>query len=113
MTHIDAALMMEVDRALQTITGFWGNAAFMLYDQKKSTEEISTYLQTYALDTEQEANHAIRFISNPLDRSYIFTYFAGRDLLNELFTHGDRETYFKRLLEEPITPSQLRQWIKN
>ena len=113
MTHIDAALMMEVDRASKQLHGLWGNAAFMLYDQKKSTEEISTYLQTHALDTEQEANHAIRFISNPLDRSYIFTYFAGRDLLNELFRREDREKYFKRLLEEPVTPSQVRQWIKS
>jgi hypothetical protein len=82
MNHIDAALMMEVDRAQKQLAGLWGNAAFMLYDQKKSADAISTYLQTYALDTEQEANHAIRFISNPLDRSYIFTYFAGHDLLD-------------------------------
>jgi hypothetical protein len=85
----------------------------MLYDQKKSTDEISTYLRTYALDTEQEANHAIRFISNPLDRSYIFTYFAGHDLLKELFAHKDQERYFNRLLEEPVTPSQIREWIKS
>jgi hypothetical protein len=113
MPHIDAALMMEVDRALKQMAGLWGNAAFMLYDQKKSAREISTYLQRYALDTEQEANHAIKFISNPADRSYIFTYFAGHDLLNELFTRKDREKYFKRLLEEPVTPSQVREWIKN
>jgi hypothetical protein len=113
MTHIDAALMMEVDRALKLVTGLWGNAAFMLYEQKKSTNEITTYLQKYGLDTEQEANHAIRFISDPLSRSYIFTYHMGRDLLEELFTHGARDKYFTRLLEEPVTPSQIREWIKN
>jgi hypothetical protein len=113
MTHIDAARMMEIDRAAKKMSGLWGNAAFMLYDQKKSAGEISTYLQEYGLDTEQEAEHAIRFISDPLSRSYIFTYHIGRDLLEELFMHGTRDKYFARLLEEPFTPSQIRQWIEN
>jgi hypothetical protein len=113
MAHLDAALIVEIDRAAKQMSGLWGNAAFMLYDQKKSSEEIMTYLQTYALDTEQEAEHAIRFISDPLSRSYIFTYHMGRDLLAELFACGDRGQSFARLLEEPVTPSQVREWTKN
>jgi hypothetical protein len=113
MTHIDAARMMEIDRAAKQMSGLWGNAAFMLYEQKKGTNEITPYLQKYGLDSEQEAEHAIRFISDPLSRSYIFTYHIGRGLLEELFTHGARDKYFARLLEEPVTPSQIRQWIKN
>jgi len=31
----------------------------------------------------------------------------------ELFRHGNRDHYFKRLIEEPVTPSQIRQWIKS
>lgn len=113
MTHVDAARMMEIGRATKKMSGLWGNAAFMLYEQKKSTNEITAYLQEYGLNTEQEADHAIKFISDPRSRSYIFTYHMGQDLLEELFAHGARDQYFARLLEEPVTPSQVRQWIKN
>jgi hypothetical protein len=113
MTHIDPKKIMEMSQAGQKLNGLWGNAAFMLHDQKKSTEEIISYLQKYEMSTEKEASKAIQFISNPLDRSYIFTYDAGHDLLEEWFSQGDRDKYFARLLEEPVTPGLIRQWIKN
>ena len=85
----------------------------MLHDQKKNREEIVSYLQKYELSKEKEADRAIQFMSGPLDRSYIFTYTAGYDLLEELFSRADRDKYFVRLLEEPVTPGQIREWIKN
>jgi len=112
MTHLDAKKIVGIINAEKKINGLWGNAAFMLHDQKKSTEEIIAYLQKYEMSTDQEANRAIRFMSGPLDRSYIFTYTVGHDLLQELFSIADRDKYFARLLEEPVTPSQIRQWIK-
>jgi hypothetical protein len=113
ITHIEAPMMLEVSRAERKLESFAGNAAFMMYDQNKSSQEIISYAQKYGLNTEKEASHLIRFISHPLARSYIFTYFIGRDLLEELFTDGDRDQYFARLLQEPVTPRQIRQWIKN
>jgi hypothetical protein len=113
MTHIDIKTMMEITHAERKVRNLWGNAAFMLHDQKKSTDEIVAYLQKYELSTEKEANRAIQFMSGPLDRSYIFTYTAGYDLLDELFSLADRDKYFARLLDEPVTPSQIRKWIKN
>ena len=113
LTHVDVKQMMEIGHAERNVRNLWGNAAFMLHDQKKSTEEIIAYLQKYGMHTEKEAQRAIRFISDPLDRSYIFTYTTGYDLLEELFAIADREQYFARLLEEPVTPSQIRDWIKN
>jgi hypothetical protein len=112
MTHIDSKRLMEINQAGRKMSGLAGNAAFMLHDQGKSEGEISLYLQKYGLYTEKEAQQTIRFISNPLDRLYIFTYHIGYDLLEELFSHGDRDTHFKRLLEEPVTPHQIREWIK-
>jgi hypothetical protein len=113
MTHLDAKKIVAVSNAEKKINGLWGNAAFMLHDQQKSTTEIISYLRKYEMSTEKEAHRAIRFMSDPLDRSYIFTYDAGYDLLKELFSIADRSKYFARLLEEPVTPSQIRQWIKN
>ena len=90
MTHLDVKTLLGISRAERKIRELWGNAAFMLHDQKKSAEEIVSYLQKYELSTEKEADRAIQFMSGPLDRSYIFTYTAGYDLLEELFSIADR-----------------------
>jgi hypothetical protein len=111
LTGIDPTLMIQIGRAGRKLESFAGNAAFMMYDQKKTVQEIKEYAQTYGLNTEQEADHLIRFISNPLDRSYIFTYFAGRELLEDLFAQGDRDGSFARLLAKPVTPAWVRRWI--
>lgn len=113
MSHIDPIRMVEVEKALRKTRGIMGNVSFMLYDQHRSAEEAERYLQRYALSTEQERKHLIRFVSEPLSRSYVFTYSMGYDLLEELFAHGDRDGYFKRLLEQPVTPGQVREWIQN
>jgi hypothetical protein len=113
MAHIDPKRMLAVSKAGRKMSGVPGNAAFMLYDLGKSEEEIIQYLQKYNLSSEKEARQTIRFISNPHDRSYVFTYDAGYDLLEELFQYVDRDHYFKRLLEEPVTPHQVREWIKS
>jgi len=112
MTHVDVKTIMEINRAERKVRNLWGNAAFMLHDQKKSTGEIISYLQKYEMSTEKEAERAIQFMSGPLDHSYIFTYTAGYDLLKELFSIADRDKYFARLLAEPVTPSQIREWIE-
>ena len=111
MAHVDPKRILAIGKAGRKMNGVDGNAAFMLHDQHKSEEEISQYLQKYDFSTEQEAKQTIDFISNPLYRSYIFTYYVGYDLLEELFKHVDRDRYFKRMIEEPVTPGLVRQWI--
>ncbi|HEY9526178.1 MAG TPA: hypothetical protein VIR02_03790 [Anaerolineales bacterium] len=111
LSHIEPNRILAVSKAGDKLRGIAGNAAFMLHDQQKGEEEISQYLQEYNLSTEKEARHLISFISNPLYRSYIFTYHVGYDLLEELFQHGDRQMYCKRIMEEPVTPGLVRQWI--
>lgn len=113
LTHINASQITAYFKAFDKMAGLTGNAAFMLHDQKKSANEIIAYLQKYGLNTEKEAQQSIKFITNPLYRSYIFTYHIGYDMLKDLFAKKDRHTYFKRLLEEPVTPSQIREWIQN
>jgi hypothetical protein len=113
LREIDPRRIIARNSVLDKLSGLDGNAAFMLHDQNAPPDEISAYLQRYGLYTEKEAQQTISFISNPLYRSYIFTYFVGYDLLKQLFAKADRGVYFKRLLEEPVTPSQIRQWIDN
>ena len=111
MRGMDAKLIVAKLLAMDKLSGLSGNAAFMLHDRNANPDEISAYLQKYGLYSEKEARQRIDFISNPLFRSYIFTYFVGYDVLHQLFAKVDREIYFKRLLEEPVTPSQIRSWI--
>jgi hypothetical protein len=112
LAHIEASRILEVNRAMEKSEGLRGNTVFMLRDQNRPTDEIKAYIIKYGLHTEQEADHGIRFISDPLGGSYTFTYHVGYDLLKELFACVDRDTYFARLLKEPVTPSQVRQWIR-
>ncbi|MBV6451488.1 MAG: hypothetical protein MHPDNHAH_02230 [Anaerolineales bacterium] len=111
MKQVNVRTMLEINRAEWRIRELWGNAAFLLHDQKKSADEIVSYLKKYALSSEEEARRTIEFISGPLDRTYIFTYTAGYKLLKELFSRADRNKYFARLLSEPVTPNQIRTWI--
>jgi hypothetical protein len=113
VTSVDAGTIIARHRALDKMSGLAGNAAFMLHDQKAGRDEIRAYLQKYGLSSEKEAEQTVNFISDPLYRSYIFTYHVGYDLLKELFSKANREVFFKRLLEEPVTPGQIRQWIKD
>lgn len=113
LAHIDAKRIMAYLKATDKMTGLSGNTAFMLHDQKKSEDEIIAYSITYGLVSEKEARQNMKFISNPLYRSYTFTYHVGYDMLSQLFAKKDRDTYFKRLLEEPVTPSQIQGWINS
>lgn len=110
---MDAGQIISFFRATEMMSGLSGNAAFMLHDQKVSEAEIIAYTRKYGLLSDKEARQGIKFISNPLYRSYTFTYHIGYDMLKELFAKKDRDAYFKQLLEEPVTPSQIQDWINN
>ena len=84
----------------------------MLYEQGAEAETVSDYLQHYGLLTEQEAHKRIQFLRNPLDRSYIFTYYWGKRILKALFAlKQERPYWYARLLTEAVTPTQIRQWM--
>jgi hypothetical protein len=63
----------------------------------------------YGLRSEREARQSLRFIATPLWRTYIFTYFVGRQLLGAWLDRGDRRERFVRLLTEQLAPSTLQQ----
>ncbi len=103
---VDQAL--AVSRALRGLRGVSGNAAFLLYVDRRPEAEILHYFRHYGLDTEAEARHGLRFISQPRLRSYIFTYFYGQRLVRQYIARGETAAAFGRLLAEPMMPSDLR-----
>ncbi|CAG0936026.1 hypothetical protein TFLX_04887 [Thermoflexales bacterium] len=110
--HLDAVREHAIDRVMRELGSVWDNAAFLLHEQHQSTAEVSAYFQRYGLHRESEADKAVEFISDPVSRSYIFTYGYGGKLLDALFAaKGNAVQWFTRLLTEPVTPSQIRAWL--
>ena len=60
----------------------------------------------WGLTSRRRADHLIRFIDDPVWRSYVTTYTDGYDLCRD-FVDGD-PARFKRLLTEQLTPADLR-----
>ncbi|HET6845864.1 MAG TPA: hypothetical protein VFH29_03465, partial [Anaerolineales bacterium] len=84
-----------INAALFPLGAAAGNAAFMLHDRGATDDEVLSYLRQYGLLTEAEARKRLEFIRDPLDRSYVFTYDMGRQLLMSLFAlKGDTTHWF-------------------
>jgi hypothetical protein len=70
-----------------------------------SEEEAVEYSMRWALRSRKRAGQSVRFITDPVWRSYVSTYTAGYDLCRD-FADGD-PARFKRLLTEQLTPAEL------
>lgn len=107
---------VERDRALgkafRKLAGISGNVAFMAHEDGAGDDELVAYTRRYGLRSENEARLGLRFIRNPLFRSYTFTYFYGERMLRAALAGPDRLDIFRRLLTEPVTPGMVEGWIE-
>jgi hypothetical protein len=88
-----------------------GNAALLLHRDGRPPEDVKEYLVHFGLLTPERAAKGLEFLLHPLSRSYIFNYGVGRELLAPLLQGPGRVENFSRLLSEPLTPGQVRQWL--
>ena len=98
----------DVSRAVQEATndfGVAGNVAWMLHADGRSVDEARDYLMRWALTSQERADRALRFIADPMWRSYSITYIEGYRLARE-WVAGDSER-FRRLLTEQLTTADL------
>lgn len=101
---------IRVQRFQYVMRALQANAALLLHVDGRTPDEVVAWMQRYGLRSEQEARHSLRFISDPLWRAYIFTYHAGRDLLQRWLTQDGPEQIaprFARLLTEPTSPTAI------
>ncbi len=84
------------------------NGALMLFEEFQTPSAVLEYLQHYQLLTPTQADKRLEFIHHA--RAYIYTYTTGYDLLEPLLAGNDKLAWFQRLLEQPVTPSQLKAW---
>jgi hypothetical protein len=105
--QVDVDLQLRLARAGEKLDGLSGNAAFLLHVDRRPEDEIVEYIRHYGLRTEKEARRSLAFVSNPLYRAYIFTYFYGRRLLKDAFARGGMLDVFRHVITEPVTPSAV------
>ena len=111
LSELDVEKQLRVGRATEALRSVSGNAALLLHREGCAPEEVQRYIERYSLRTPEEASHSMRFITNPLFRSYVFNYAMGKALLAPLLDGPDALANFERLLSEPLTPSQAHLWL--
>ena len=111
LPELDAEGPLRLQRAREALAGVSGNAALLLHHEGYAPEDVQAYIERYSLRTPEEAAQSIKFLTNPLFRSYVFNYAMGKALLAPLFDGPDASANFERLLSEPFTPSQVRHWL--
>jgi hypothetical protein len=103
--------VVAVERAAAALRGVMGNAALLLNRDGKAPQEIERYIKRWGVGAPGQVAQVMRFLQTPLWRSYVFNYTVGKKLLAPLLEGPDRVINFARLLSEPFTPTQVRQWV--
>lgn len=88
------------------------DAALMLHDEHRDTDDVVAFLQRWLLTSPERARQSMRFLSSPLWRAYTSTYVEGYRLLRGWLDARPADVSltarFGRLLDEPLIPSSLR-----
>jgi hypothetical protein len=102
----DPGLSRAVQLAIRPLERVRTNAALLLHTRGASNEEAVEYVMRWGLTSRKRSEHSVRFMTDPVWRSYVTTYTDGYDLCRD-FVAGDPQR-FKRLLTEQLTPADLR-----
>ncbi len=111
LTGVDVEQQIRLGKAGAKLRWVSCNAALLLHRDGHPPDEVQQYIERHGLRTLQEAKQTMSFIQSPLFRSYIFNYATGKALLAPLLEGEDAVDNFRRLLTEPLTPTQVRQWL--
>ena len=84
------------------------DAALMLHEEGADEDDVVAYLQRWGLQPPERARKSIQFLTDPLWRAYISTYVEGERLLGAWLDQGEVGERFGRLLDEALTPGELR-----
>jgi hypothetical protein len=102
----DADLARAVKAVRRPLARASDNAAMMLYEDGATEDKALEYLKDRALMSDRRASQAMKFIADPMWRSYVTTYEDGYEVC-KTWVDGD-PARFKRLLTEQLTPADLR-----
>ncbi|GAC1445161.1 MAG: hypothetical protein NVSMB55_24650 [Mycobacteriales bacterium] len=84
------------------------DAALLLHDRGAAQDDVVAYLQRWGLQPPERARKSLEFLTDPLWRAYISTYVEGERLLRGWLGTAEVSARFRRLLDEPLTPGEIR-----
>ena len=84
-----------------------GNAAIMLHEDGRPADEVRDYLLETTARPPVLVAQSMRVLTDPIGRTYPFTYSKGSDLIRPWLEVQGQTTGFARLLSEQHTPSEL------
>lgn len=87
-----------------------GNAAFLLREGR-TDQEVMQYLMRYLSITEEQARPMLDYLKSPFNTARIFSYTAGKRLLQPWLARRDRRLAFSRLLTRQLYPSELAEEV--
>jgi hypothetical protein len=104
---VRARAFVEAYNRLDSVTD---NQVLLLFRDHASEAEVADYGMRYSLTTQEDEQRLLRFIKDPLSRSYTYNYTLGNQLVAAFLDRSqDRRRAFLRLLSEPLTPAQIRR----
>jgi hypothetical protein len=103
--ELDLAHALAVKRAHEPCRWAEVNAALLLHEAGAGAADAQAYLERWGLEAPEWAAHLIRFITEPTQRTHIFTYSAGRELCRAYV--GGKPTRFRRLLTKQVRVRDL------
>lgn len=111
--RFDGERAEAVAEASSALAGVRQDAALMLHDEHRDTDEVAQFLRRWLLVDDTRARQMLRFLSSPLWRAYTSTYVEGYQLLRRWLDDRPEGVglaeRFGRLLDEPLIPSSLRE----
>ncbi|NUT53874.1 MAG: DUF885 domain-containing protein, partial [Saccharothrix sp.] len=113
--RMDGELAERVEGALSGLLTVRQDAALMLHDRRAHPDDVVDFLCRWLLVPERRARHMLRFLGDPLWRTYTTTYVEGVRLVRawlDLRAHGDTlGDRYLRLLDEPLVPATLAREV--
>ncbi|MFX0114046.1 MAG: hypothetical protein ACFFB3_05830 [Candidatus Hodarchaeota archaeon] len=104
---IDIDTQIEISNALRSYDALGGCLAFLLYVDGYTTDETVKFALDHTHLTEERIRSYLKFIQDPLWRSYIFNYYLGESLVRDFAEKGDKRQQFQKLLQQQFWPSAL------
>ncbi len=109
-SKFDASRDAQIIKALDGLGEGRVNAAIMLHVENRSEKDVISYLTDFLLEDYGYAKRTLKFLKNPLFRSYIFCYTAGRKMIAEVLERKkpiDRKRAMQKLYRAQVCPSNL------
>ncbi|MFQ5980653.1 MAG: hypothetical protein ACE5OZ_21150 [Candidatus Heimdallarchaeota archaeon] len=107
--EINVEAEIEISNALRAYDSLGGFLAFLLYVDGSSKEDCVKIALEHTPLTEERIQAYLKFILDPLWRSYIFNYYLGESLVETYVERGDKVKRFQSLLQQQFWPSLLAQ----